>query len=51
MAVAGPYAMIGVTTSPEFLNPSGFIAVIDIATRKVVRDDIDAMGQPELGCH
>jgi Esterase-like activity of phytase len=47
VAVAGPYAIVGVDTSPDLLNPSGFIAVIDIATRMVVRDDIDAMGQPD----
>jgi hypothetical protein len=47
VAVAGPYAIVGVNTSPDFLNPSGFIAVIDIATRTVVRDDIDAIGQPD----
>jgi hypothetical protein len=47
VAVAGPYAIVVVNTSPDFLNPSGFIAVIDIATRTVVRDDIDAMGQPD----
>jgi DNA-binding beta-propeller fold protein YncE len=47
VAVAGPYAIVGVNTSPDFLNPSGFIAVIDIATRTVVRDDIDAVEQPD----
>jgi hypothetical protein len=47
VAVAGPYAIVGVDTSPDFVNPSGFVAVIEIATRTVVRGDIDALGQPD----
>jgi DNA-binding beta-propeller fold protein YncE len=39
-------ALVGVNTSASFTHPSGFLAVVDIATRTVIRT-IDLGGQPD----
>jgi hypothetical protein len=47
VAVRDPrYALVAVNTSPDFVNPSGELAVIDIARRSIVRT-IDLGGQPD----
>jgi hypothetical protein len=46
VAVAGPYALVGVNTSPDFINPSGSLAVVDIAAQTIV-ETIDLGGQPD----
>lgn len=39
-------AVVGVNTSPDFINPSGVLAVVDIESMTVVHE-IDLMGQPD----
>jgi len=46
VAVAGPYALVGVNTSEDFVNTSGDLLVIDIASRTVVRS-LPLGGQPD----
>ena len=46
VAVAGRYALVAVDTSPDFINPSGELLVIDIPTGAVVRT-LDLGGQPD----
>lgn len=46
VAVLGAYALVAVNTSPDFLNPAGKLAVVDIATRSTVAE-IDLGGQPD----
>ncbi|MCB1646225.1 MAG: esterase-like activity of phytase family protein [Pseudomonadales bacterium] len=46
VAVAGPYALVGVNTSPDFVNPSGQLAVVDINS-KTITATIDLGGQPD----
>lgn len=46
VAVRGQYALVGVNTSASFTNPSGRLAVVDIASRSVVTT-IDLGGQPD----
>lgn len=46
VSVAGKYLLVGVNTSPDLVNPSGVLLVIDIASRTVVRE-IEMMGQPD----
>jgi len=46
VAVAGDYALVGVNTSPDFIDTSGELAVIDIATRTIVQS-IMLGGQPD----
>lgn len=46
VAVVGAHAVVGVNTSPDFVNPSGKLLVIEIATRNVVAT-IDLGGQPD----
>ncbi|MGA0839856.1 MAG: esterase-like activity of phytase family protein, partial [Pseudomonadales bacterium] len=46
VAVAGRYALAAVDTSPDFLNPSGELLVIDIASGAEVRT-LDLGGQPD----
>lgn len=44
--IHGDYAVVGVNTSPDFINASGHVAVIDIASKTIVHE-IDVMGQPD----
>ena len=46
VAVAGGNALVGINTSPDFVNPSGELAVIDIATRANVAT-LTLSGQPD----
>lgn len=46
VAVAGPYALVAVNTSPSFLDPDGVLAVIDITSKTVVRT-LQLEGQPD----
>lgn len=46
VAVLGSFALCCVDTSPDFVNPSGHLAVVDLATRTIVRT-IDLGGQPD----
>ncbi|MEM9729908.1 MAG: esterase-like activity of phytase family protein, partial [Myxococcota bacterium] len=46
VAVAGPYALVGVNTSEDFVNTSGELEVFDIATQSSLRT-IDLGGQPD----
>ncbi|MEM7435025.1 MAG: esterase-like activity of phytase family protein [Myxococcota bacterium] len=46
VAVAGPYALVGVNTSEDFVNTSGDLEVFDIATQTSVRT-IPLGGQPD----
>lgn len=46
VAVRGDYALVGVNTSASFTSPSGQLAVVDIASRRLVTS-IDLGGQPD----
>jgi hypothetical protein len=46
VAVVGPYALVVVNTSPDFVNPSGHVIVIDIKSRAIITT-IDMEGQPD----
>ncbi len=46
VAVKGGFALVCVDTSPDFVNPSGELAVIDVITRAIVRT-IPLGGQPD----
>ncbi|RMB07724.1 esterase-like activity of phytase family protein [Eilatimonas milleporae] len=46
VGVIGNFALAAVNTSPDFVNPSGVLEVIDITARSVVRT-IDLGGQPD----
>lgn len=46
VAVAGDFALAAVNTSPDFVNPSGELNVIDIAARTIVAT-LDLGGQPD----
>ncbi|MEZ6014568.1 MAG: esterase-like activity of phytase family protein [Planctomycetota bacterium] len=46
VAVLGGYALVAVNTSADFINTSGDLAVVDLATRQVVRN-IALGGQPD----
>ena len=46
VVVAGPYALVGVNTSPDFVNPSGQFVVVDIASRTIIRT-IEVGGLPD----
>lgn len=46
VSVKGAYALAGVNTSADYINTSGHLAVIDIATQSVVHS-IDLGGQPD----
>jgi len=46
VAVAGPYALVGVNTSADFVNTSGNLTVVDIATQTIVTT-VDLGGQPD----
>jgi Esterase-like activity of phytase len=46
VAVAGDYALAAVNTSPDFVNPSGQLKIIDLPSQKIVRS-IELGGQPD----
>ncbi len=46
VAMAGDLALVAVNTSPDFVNPSGFLAIIDVPSRQVLRE-IPLAGQPD----
>ncbi len=46
VAVQGGYALVAVNTSPSFVAPSGELAVVDLATRQIVRT-LALGGQPD----
>lgn len=46
VALNNTYALAGVNTSVDYVNPSGFLAVIDIRTQTIVHT-IDLGGQPD----
>ncbi|KQY46315.1 esterase-like activity of phytase family protein [Cellulomonas sp. Root137] len=46
VAVVGGYVLVVVDTSESFTNPSGLLAVVDLATHALVRT-IDLGGQPD----
>lgn len=46
VAALGDYALVAVNTSPDFVNPSGALQVIDIHLLHVVHS-IDLGGQPD----
>ncbi|NEX15354.1 MAG: alkaline phosphatase [Halochromatium sp.] len=49
VAVLGDYALVGVNTSASYTEPSGYLAVIDIADTSAAREvaRIDLGGQPD----
>ena len=46
VAITGSFALVAVNTSADFVNPSGELAVVDLATKSVVRT-IPLAGQPD----
>ena len=46
VSVAGDYALVGINTSPDLVNPSGQLKVVDINSRTIVRT-IELGGQPD----
>lgn len=46
VAVAGDYVLVGNNTSVDFVNVSGTLEVVDIATKTIIRS-IDMGGQPD----
>ena len=46
VAVRGNLALVAVNTSPDFVNPSGVLQVVDINSRTVIAD-FDLGGQPD----
>ena len=44
--LANRYALVGVNSSVSFTSPSGYLAVVDLASRAIVRQ-IDLGGQPD----
>lgn len=46
VAAAGRFALVGVNTSPDFVNPSGQLDVVDLNTRTIVAS-LDLGGQPD----
>lgn len=46
VAVKGEFALVGVNTSEDFINVSGKLSVVDIATQTVVQS-LDLGGQPD----
>ncbi len=46
VTVLGTNALVAVNTSPDFVNPSGKLAVVDIASRKLIAE-ITLPGQPD----
>jgi hypothetical protein len=46
IAIKDGYALVGVNTSADFVNTSGELVIIDIATREIIRS-ISVGGQPD----
>lgn len=46
VAVAGPYALVAVNTSPSFVAPSGLLQIVDLQSRTIIRT-IPLGGQPD----
>jgi hypothetical protein len=46
VAILGPWALVAVDTSPSFVAPSGQLAVVNTATRQIVKT-IPLAGQPD----
>jgi hypothetical protein len=46
VTVLGANALVAVNTSPDFVNPSGKLAIVDIASREVIAE-ITLSGQPD----
>ena len=46
VAVRGNYALAAINSSPTLVNPSGYLAIIDITSRAIVRN-ITLPGQPD----
>ncbi|CAJ1961319.1 unnamed protein product [Cylindrotheca closterium] len=46
LVIKGKYVAVGVNTSPDFVNPSGNLQVIDMETQAIVAN-IDMGGQPD----
>jgi hypothetical protein len=46
VAVVGNYALVGVNTSENYVNPTGLLVVVDITSRQLIRT-LDMMGQPD----
>lgn len=46
VAVAGPYALVGVNTSPSFVAPSGLLQIVDLQSRTIIRT-LPLGGQPD----
>ena len=46
VAVRRQYALVGVNTSVDFVNPSGKLSIINIHTQQIIRE-IDLGGQPD----
>jgi len=46
VALKGSFALAAVNTSPDFIDPSGELQVVDITTKTIVRT-IDLEGQPD----
>lgn len=46
VAVKGEVALVGIDTSADFVNPSGALVVVNVATRTIVHS-IDMGGQPD----
>ncbi|MGH8907251.1 MAG: esterase-like activity of phytase family protein [Egibacteraceae bacterium] len=46
VSVTGRFALVAVNTSPSFVEPSGHLAVLDVASRTVV-GRLDLAGQPD----
>eukprot|EP00980_Cylindrotheca_fusiformis_P018027 scaffold5762_cov73-Cylindrotheca_fusiformis.AAC.1 len=46
LVIKGKYVAVGVNTSPDYVNPSGNLQVIDIDTQSIVAT-LDMMGQPD----
>ncbi|QPJ63802.1 MAG: esterase-like activity of phytase family protein [Candidatus Nitronauta litoralis] len=46
VSVAGNLALVGVNTSQDFTQPSGFLAVVDVLQRRIIRK-IPLAGQPD----
>jgi len=44
--VVGDYAVVGVNTSPDFVNPTGKLSVVDLASKTTVHE-MELLGQPD----
>jgi len=44
--VIGDFAVVGVNTSPDYVNPTGKLSVVDLATKSIIQE-IELPGQPD----